>query len=169
MKRVVLECASPAGRYPTRPTTSEDAAMNSDDRERILARFWLKVNKTDTCWLWTGERDLNGYGKLCFDGKRLFAHRVAYELLVGRVPDGLELDHVACRGCTNRHCVNPGHLEPVTHRENVLRGVSPPAKHARQTECHRGHPLSGSNLVVRGAWRDCGECRRLNQRARRGA
>ena len=75
------------------------------------ARFWMRVTK-DYCWLWTGETATNGYGRANIDGRNQPAHRVAYEWLVGPVPDGLELDHL----CAVRNCVNPVHLEPVTHQ-----------------------------------------------------
>ena len=112
----------------------------------LYQRFWAKVNKTDTCWLWTACTT-NGYGRIGSGegpGKMLLAHRAAYEMIVGPIPEGLDLDHL----CRVTLCVNPNHLEPVTHRENVLRGESPVAKRARQTECLRGHPLSGANLYT---------------------
>ena len=112
----------------------------------LYQRFWAKVNKTDTCWLWTAST-IGGYGAIYAGerlGKNLLAHRVAYEMLVGPIPEGLYLDHL----CRVTLCVNPNHLEPVTQRENVLRGESFMAKRARQTECLLGHPLSGANLYT---------------------
>lgn len=94
-------------------------------------RFWAFVEKTETCWLWTGGTN-EGYGVLWLNGKNVKAHRFAYELLVGPIPDGLVLDHVVARGCQWRHCVNPAHLEPVTERVNILRGSSPLAVAWRQ-------------------------------------
>jgi len=86
------------------------------------------------------------------------AHRLSYEELVTEIPSGLELDHL----CRNPACVNPWHLEPVPHRVNVLRGVSPNAMRARQTECKRGHPLAGENLhVTREGYRRCKTCIRV--------
>lgn len=87
-----------------------------------MQRFWEKVDKTRTCWIWTGALDQNGYGKFRYMEKNrssAYAHRVAYELVKGEIPDGLHLDHL----CRTRSCVNPDHLEPVTQRENNLRGV----------------------------------------------
>jgi hypothetical protein len=73
------------------------------------------------CWLWDGRRfSRNGYGRVWHDGKERQAHRVTYELLVGPIPQGLILDHLP--KCRVRCCVNPDHLEPVTHRTNTLRG-----------------------------------------------
>jgi len=129
----------------------------------LYQRFWAKVNKTDTCWLWTACAR-GGYGQISAGGrsrKILSAHRVAYEMLVGPIPEGLDLDHL----CRVTLCVNPKHLEPVTHRENLLRGESPSAKHARKTECLRGHPLSGANLYTdpKGR-RQCRICRNESKR-----
>lgn len=84
----------------------------------LASRFWLRVHKTDDCWLWTSTLR-RGYGRFWIaPGRFVPAHRFAYELLVGPIPEGLELDHL----CRNPACVNPAHLDPVTHRENVRRG-----------------------------------------------
>lgn len=102
-------------------------------------RFWPKVDKRgpDECWLWTASTTTSGYGYIS-RGRRgegkVHAHRVAYELLVGPIPEGLELDHL----CRTRACVNPQHLEPVTHRENMRRGQLTP----RRDVCGRGHPMT---------------------------
>lgn len=79
------------------------------------------------------------------NGKKRGVHRVVYELEYGPIPEGRELDHL----CRNRACVNPKHLEIVSHRENCLRGVAPAAQNARKTHCKYGHPLSGGNLHMR--------------------
>lgn len=79
------------------------------------------------------------------------------------MPDGLELDHT----CGTRGCVRVEHLEPVTHRENLLRGDSPAGRHARQETCKEGHPLTGDNVYPqhRGqAVRRCKECTRAGLR-----
>jgi len=81
-------------------------------------RFWAKVDKSDTCWTWTGSRNGRGYGLfMVAPGSCVRAHRFAYELLVGPIPDGLQLDHL----CGVKACVNPSHLEPVTNEENSRR------------------------------------------------
>jgi hypothetical protein len=124
--------------------------------------FWLRVNKTDSCWTWTGKKRA-GYGRLKVDGRQLSAHRVAYELLIGPIPDGAQLDHL----CRNRACVNPGHLEPVTARTNILRGEGLAAKEAAQKRCFRGHLLEGGNLIAvpsRPNARYCRECNRIRGR-----
>lgn len=86
----------------------------------VEERWWEKVAITEGCWLWTASLDGNGYGRF-HDGERdTKAHRSGYEMLVGPVPDGLELDHL----CRVRACVRPDHLEPVTHAENVRRAAA---------------------------------------------
>lgn len=72
---------------------------------------------SDGCWLWTGCVNSNGYGSFHLDGSTQYAHRVAYELTVGAIPDGLEIDHLY----RNRRCVRPDHLEVVTHQQNIQR------------------------------------------------
>jgi len=106
--------------------------------------FWLGVKKTKTCWLWQRSKNNTGYGTVSWYGKALTAHVLAYTLLRGQIVEGLELDHL----CKTRDCVNPDHLEPVTHKENVLRGESPSAVHSRKTHCIRGHEFSGDNLKI---------------------
>lgn len=126
-----------------------------DDHER----FWAKVTKQpdDGCWLWAGALSPAGYGRFDVGSRNVRAHRWAYEEERGPIPEGLSLDHL----CRTRRCVRPGHLEPVTQRENVLRGEGFAAVNARKTHCPRGHPLSGENLYRnhRG-WRQCRACNR---------
>lgn len=111
--------------------------------------FWARVHVMPSgCWEWQGAQR-GGYGRLSYQfGPRLnigakrmvSAHWVSYDLLVGPVPKGLELDHL----CRNRICVNPGHLEPVTHRENNMRGIGAAAVNAKKDLCVRGHELPES-------------------------
>ena len=123
-------------------------------------RFWAKVKKTETCWLWTGVIS-HGYGRFWVQGHLLLAHRFVYELLVGQIPVSLTLDHL----CRVRHCVNPKHLEPVTNRENILRGDGHTAVHARQTHCIHGHPFNLANTyITRAGARECRECKRGRDR-----
>lgn len=129
----------------------------SEHRSKILAR----INFTETCWLWTGSIRPNGYGKLTTPDATLSAHRAVYEMVRGPIPPGLDLDHL----CRVRHCVNPAHLEPVTRRENLLRGATIPAAHASREQCRKGHPLDGFKRTE-GA-RYCKTCHRERQRARR--
>lgn len=130
--------------------------------QTLEQRFWSKVDNCsrDACWEWTGGINGNGYGQINVAGRVIGAHRIAYELLVGPIPEGLELDHL----CRNRTCVNPAHLEPVTRRENQLRGQSVSGRNARKTHCPSGHPYSGSNLVVKQGQRRCRACIRRDQR-----
>lgn len=97
------------------------------------------------CWKWLGNIDKAGYGQGSWtvEGRRrtFLVHRLTYELFVGPIPLGLTIDHL----CRNRGCVNPEHLEPVTHQVNVLRGESFAAKEARQTHCLRGHEFTVGN------------------------
>lgn len=83
-------------------------------------RFWSRVKKTRTCWLWVGARASRGYGLFVYDGRRGYAHRFSYELHVGAIPVGLTVDHVYPR-CTSKLCVRPNHLELVTRQENSRR------------------------------------------------
>lgn len=126
-------------------------------------RFWANVHRTDICWLWQGGTRSRGYGQMWDGEKTIYAHRFAYELLVGPIPPGLTLDHL----CRNPLCVNPDHLEPIPQGTNTLRGFGPPARNARKTHCKRGHPLSGDNVrPVSGGGRRCMACARLHSARR---
>jgi hypothetical protein len=131
---------------------------------RREGRFWAKVEKTDSCWLWRAASDTKGYGRF-YDGHSIAAaHRVSYELLVGPIPDGLCIDHL----CRVPACVNPSHLEPVTNRENVLRGTGFAARLARKTHCKHGHEFTPENTGShRGHGRRCRTCAREESRANR--
>jgi hypothetical protein len=129
-------------------------------------RFWSKVDKTASCWLWTGYVNNHGYGVFGRHRQTQYVHRFAYERLVGPIPEGLELDHL----CRTPSCVNPEHLEAVTHRENSLRSDSPHAREARQTHCIHGHPFSKSNTyVTKLGKRQCRQCAARRMRERRPA
>lgn len=127
-------------------------------------RFWRKVKfRSDDCWEWMAYRNQTGYGRIQVSSKpkrQVVAHRVAYERLIGPIPVGLTLDHL----CRNRWCVNPKHLEPVTHRENTRRSpIAPAAINARKERCPRGH-IYDRNLGP--TWRACSICLRANARLR---
>lgn len=129
-------------------------------------RFWPRVQKTDTCWLWTGARQPKGYGLIAAGGRggpALLAHRVSYTLTRGAIPNGMELDHL----CKIRHCVNPDHLEPVTHSLNVARGdhSGPNQRNKRKTHCPQGHEYNSENtrLHTDGS-RQCRICENARRR-----
>jgi hypothetical protein len=127
--------------------------------------FWTRaaVGEPDGCWPWLGSLDHHGYGRFWRPAERRYvgAHRFAYELTHGPIAADLEPDHT----CRNRACVNPAHMEPVTHRENVLRGEGLAAENARKTSCPRGHELDGTNVYVNPqGHRRCRECQRAADR-----
>lgn len=117
------------------------------------------------CWLWTGAIGSGGYGTLHLDVERgpVGAHRFSYELHVGPIPDGLQLDHL----CRVKHCVNPLHLEAVTASENTLRAVPFRGPIRPRTHCKKGHPLSGDNVYGHNGKRTCKTCKADRQRAYR--
>jgi hypothetical protein len=129
------------------------------------ARFISKIEKTATCWLWKSAIDGGGYGRFPIRRKNHLAHRWSYSYHVGPIPDGLQLDHL----CRIRNCVNPDHLEPVTARENTIRGVSTPAQNAARAECVKGHPFTPENTYFKTTSRGteerhCRECARQANR-----
>ena len=129
-------------------------------------RFWAKINKTDTCWLWIASCTNNGYGQ--FRTRRgkvvtYLAHRFAYEMLAGPIPSGLTLDHL----CRVRQCVNPSHLEPVTNRENLMRGIRTGGG-VNKTHCLRGHPFDEINTYRKNGRRHCRTCRNQYMVKQRG-
>lgn len=128
-----------------------------------MERFWSKVTKSDGCWEWTAHRDKKGYGSFGFSGKVQKAHRVAYILTFGELPDGAHILH----SCDNPSCVNPGHLRTGTHTDNmqdkVMRG-----RHfqSNQTHCKRAHPLNDLNTYMTpDGRRNCRTCRLAAKRA----
>lgn len=122
----------------------------------VESRFWPKVDKNgpNGCWLWVASKTSSGYGHFA----NQCAHRVAYELLVGPIPEGLEIDHL----CRVRHCVNPEHMEPVTHRVNIDRRIGKHVKpRALRSHCAQGHEWTPDNTYYapNQTWRSCRKCR----------
>src|SRR5438105_5298167 len=117
----------------------------------IMGRLVVQENG---CCIWPGARS-TGYGYVKWMNKNRLVHRLLYEHFIGSVPKGLELDHL----CRNRACANFAHLEPVTRRENVLRGESRQAVNARRTHCINGHLLDEKNTHYYGpGHRQCRQC-----------
>lgn len=131
-----------------------------------LERFFEKViwnGDEDECWEWQAALS-RGYGSFWDGAANVTAHRWLWQHWNGPVPEGLELDHL----CSNPRCVNPAHLETVTHRTNMLRGATKASRLASQTHCQKGHSLSGLNVYRtpgRPTQRNCRICARERKRA----
>lgn len=126
----------------------------------LPARIEAKIDRSGTCHRWTGAHDSDGYGRVRWDGDNRKAHRVVFELTVGPIPEGHDIDHVKDRGCVYRDCVNVEHLEPVTHRENLLRGDTITARNAVVTHCPRGHSYATEGSTHKRGFRYCKRCAR---------
>lgn len=173
-------CENPTGRHGARglcPNHYQKAKRdgNLEDFSGVQifpsmnVRFWSKVDKSGECWEWQAARSDAGYGKfgVILDGRRVtvYAHRWAYEDLVGLIPAGLQIDHL----CRNRGCVNPAHLEPVTPQINLLRGMAPVAIGIRVNHCKHGHEWTPENSYIRrdSNTRQCRACHRIRQARRK--
>ena len=130
----------------------------------------------DGCVLYTDCLTSNGYGQISVNGTQMLAHRAIYELTVGPIPDGMELDHTchnqdpSCMGgdtCVHRRCINVEHLEPVTGAENTRRGKSW-AINGTKTHCPQGHPYDAENTHVWNGRRYCRACNRAIKKSLRG-
>lgn len=137
--------------------------------EKDLNRLWSKVIKypgEDACWGWTDVPSQAGYAYFTVGGRKgskFLVHRLLYILVIGPIPDGKELDHL----CRNRLCVRPDHQEPVTRRENLLRGETPTAREAKATHCPQGHPYDLFNTRFYRGYRFCKTCQNLYYPRRR--
>jgi hypothetical protein len=137
--------------------------------ESQVTRFWSKVDQKGECWAWKGAKGFDGYGHFWLGMEEhrktghflIQAHRYAFLLIRGSIPDNLTLDHL----CRNRSCVNPKHLEPVTQRENVMRGEGLTAIQSKQTLCHKGHQFNDENTYIWHGMRHCRACGRERQAA----
>lgn len=122
--------------------------------EQILRR----IEVTDSgCWEWPGARLPSGYGSVRFDGRARVVHRVIWEHVNGPIPEGLQIDHL----CRNRACCNPDHLEAVSQRTNLLRGMGFSGLNSRKNQCPRGHPY---DLIESDGSRECSECKHDRRR-----
>ncbi len=120
-------------------------------------RFIKKIKITASCWVWQGVKH-KGYGQFHYNGKTVYAHRFSYELNIGKIPSGLQLDHL----CRVRECVNPTHLEPVTNKINSYRGYSFAGINSRKTHCPKGHEYNIYNTIHRkNGRRACRTCKKI--------
>ena len=129
----------------------------------VIDRFIpkIQVDWNTSCWEWTASRNNKGYGVLGTSGTKIvLAHRFSYEHYIGPIPKGLELDHL----CRNIRCVNPHHLEPVTHRTNLLRGKGIAAVNASRTHCPKGHEYTPQNTYTYDGFRECRSCALVRMR-----
>lgn len=136
-------------------------------KERIESRIFVRLDTG--CWEWLGRIMPNGYGMLGIgqrskgEKKTVYSHRLSYEVFIGPIPDGMDLDHL----CRNRCCCNPAHLEPVTRSENSRRGMGAVMLgllNSTKTHCAHGHEYSPANTIYRkGGGRSCRICRKRDK------
>lgn len=119
----------------------------------------MNIDK-NTCVIFSGSKNEQGYGRLTMNGRGMGAHRYAYEQARGPIPPGLVIDHL----CRNPACVNPDHLEAVTQRENLLRGETHNARNVKKTHCPQGHPYDEANTRHYAGGRYCRACARAASR-----
>lgn len=132
--------------------------------ERLLIKT---IESDDGCWLYQGWLQKNGYARVYVAlplNRMVSAHRFAYEFFIAEIPDELEIDHL----CNRRHCMNPWHMEPVSHAENMRRGTD--RLWRDRTECARGHQLTNHEVMTiegtQPGWiaRKCRRCYHENNR-----
>lgn len=126
---------------------------------RMQSKIAIDENR---CWNWLGAKNSRGYGQVSVAGVSKSIHRTTYAMLVGPIPDGLQIDHL----CRNKSCCNPAHLEPVTAHVNTLRRPD-----VNKSHCIHGHELTEDNLIVRErrdgySMRNCRTCAQNQRKAR---
>jgi len=162
---------SSSAESPQRSTRQKGQARRSDAARHFAvpggAADAAPPSFEGECWTWA-RTNADGYGVIYIGTKGKPMHVYAYEQLVGRIDPRLELDHL----CRNRACFNPKHLQPVTHRVNLMRGKTIAAHNAKKTHCPAGHAYEGENLIVyrhesgknKGTHRMCRMCKRIRAR-----
>lgn len=130
--------------------------------ERFFERVQEPFDVQNDCWMWTGSKTGNGYGQVWLNTKeKEAAHRVAYKMFVGPIPEGFHVDHL----CRNRLCVRPDHLEPLSAHLNIGQW------HRARTHCRKGHPYDRENTRYRlredRIYRQCRICDREGRRGLR--
>ncbi|MGR3504897.1 MAG: HNH endonuclease signature motif containing protein [Paracoccaceae bacterium] len=126
-----------------------------------ISKGKLEQLRNSPCWEWPSTISPNGYGKRIVNGKQKLIHRLTYASIFGEIEQKMHCDHL----CRNKKCCNPWHIEVVTARENILRGVGASAINFKKKKCKHGHKLSSKNTYVNNGWRTCRTCK--NERMRR--
>ena len=145
------------------PTNSnQDRNANRWPNGSLETRFMCRVEISESCWIWKSSKNTAGYGRTNLMGrghKTQFAHRLSWELFVGKINDGMNILHT----CDNPSCVRPSHLSIGTQSDNIVDAVRKGRhRNTKKNSCKNGHPLNGSNLVMRGKSRACRICRNAN-------
>lgn len=130
-------------------------------RDELEAKLLAGSEVDGDCRRWTGAHTQKGYGHIFVGGKARRVHRVAHEVWIGPVPAGHDIDHVHARGCRHRDCIEPAHLEAVTHAENVRRAAE------LITHCPKDHEYTPENLLATGSGRRCRTCFNAARKAAR--
>jgi hypothetical protein len=146
-------------------STTVPTVKKGPKRKPPIERFRKYIEVAENgCWNWTGHRDTKGYGSFSLPGgagHSVYAHRWSYQYFVGPVPEGMEVGHK----CGNRGCVNPQHLQAMSHRENLFDSMTSARRNAEKTHCVQGHEYLEHNTIrTPEGHRACKECKRLYQR-----
>ena len=130
-------------------------------KERLL--FYSYVDRDTGCWEWTSTKNQKGYPRMKIDKVMCGAHRVSYEMFTGPLIDELEMDHI----CENRGCINPAHIQQISHGDNIRNGAR--WRHKKDNHCIHGHKYTEENTQIRADGRKrCATCRRSQARERTG-